>query len=218
MNQIENNVKKILAQIPDDVEIIAAAKSKTANDVLSAIEFGIKIVGENYVQESLKKIEKIGNKTKWHFIGHLQSNKVKYVVPVFDMIETVDSIKLAKIIDKISKRNEKIMPILIEINSGRESQKFGIFPENAEEFIREISLFQNIKIFGLMTMGPFAGDPEKARSYFIETKKIFDKISAKNIPNVEMKFLSMGMSNTYKIAIEEGANLVRIGTKIFGAR
>jgi len=134
------------------------------------------------------------------------------------MIETVDSIKLAKEIDKQAKKNNKIMPVLIEINSGREPQKFGVMPENTEKLIEEISSLPNIKIMGLMTMGPRFGEPEKARPYFKETKKIFDKIKTANIPNVEMKYLSMGMSNSYKIAIEEGANMVRIGTKIFGKR
>ncbi len=218
MNDIKRNLEKILSEIPEGIELVAAAKSRTAEEILQAIEAGVKIIGENYVQESLKKIEKIGHKVRWHFIGHLQTNKVKYVIPVYDMIETVDSFKLAKEIDKHAKKNNKIMPVLIEINSGKEPQKFGIIPEDAENLIKEISTLSNIKVMGLMTMGPFTGDPEKARPYFIVTQKLFDKISDRNIPNVEMKYLSMGMSNSYKIAIEEGANMVRIGTKIFGER
>ena len=218
MNDIKSNLEKILSEISEGVELVAAAKSRTAEEILQAIEAGVKIIGENYVQESLKKIEKIGHKVRWHFIGHLQTNKVKYVIPVYDMIETVDSFKLAKEIDKHAKKNNKIMPVLIEINSGKEPQKFGIIPEDAENLIKEISTLSNIKVMGLMTMGPFTGDPEKARPYFIVTQKLFDKISDRNIPNVEMKYLSMGMSNSYKIAIEEGANMVRIGTKIFGER
>lgn len=218
MNDIKSNLEKILSEISEGVELVAAAKSRTAEEILHAIEAGVKIIGENYVQESLKKIEQIGHKVRWHFIGHLQTNKVKYVIPVYDMIETVDSFKLAKEIDKHAKKNNKIMPVLIEINSGKEPQKFGIIPEDAENLIKEISTLSNIKTMGLMTMGPFTGDPEKARPYFIVTQKLFDKISDRNIPNVEMKYLSMGMSNSYKIAIEEGANMVRIGTKIFGER
>ena len=218
MNDIKSNLEKILSEISEGVELVAAAKSRTAEEILQAIEAGVKIIGENYVQESLKKIEKIGHKVRWHFIGHLQTNKVKYVIPVYDMIETVDSFKLAKEIDKHAKKNNKIMPVLIEINSGKEPQKFGIMPEDAENLIKEISTLSNIKVMGLMTMGPFTGDPEKARPYFIVTQKLFDKISDRDIPNVEMKYLSMGMSNSYKIAIEEGANMVRIGTKIFGER
>ena len=218
MNDIKSNLEKILSEISEGVELVAAAKSRTAEEILQAIEASVKIIGENYVQESLKKIEKIGHKVRWHFIGHLQTNKVKYVIPVYDMIETVDSFKLAKEIDKHAKKNNKIMPVLIEINSGKEPQKFGIMPEDAENLIKEISTLSNIKVMGLMTMGPFTGDPEKARPYFIVTQKLFDKISDRDIPNVEMKYLSMGMSNSYKIAIEEGANMVRIGTKIFGER
>ncbi|MCK4360045.1 MAG: YggS family pyridoxal phosphate-dependent enzyme [Candidatus Cloacimonetes bacterium] len=218
MNDIKRNLEKILSEIPEGVELVAAAKSRTAEEVLQAIAAGIRIVGENYVQESLKIIEKVGPKARWHFIGHLQTNKVKYVVPVYDLIETVDSIKLAKEIDKHAKKYNKIMSILIEINSGREPQKFGIMPEDTEKLIKEISTLSNLKIMGLMTMGPFTGDSELARPYFIETKKIFNRIATAKIPNVEMKYLSMGMSNSYKIAIEEGANMVRIGTKIFGER
>ncbi len=218
MNDIKRNLEKILSEIPESVELVAAAKTRTAEEILQAIDAGVKKIGENYVQESLRVIEKIGDKAQWHFIGHLQTNKVKYVVPVYNMIETVDSIKLAKEIDKQAKKNNKIMPVLIEINSGREPQKFGVMPENTEKLTEEISSLPNIKIMGLMTMGPRFGDPEKARPYFKETKKIFDKIKAANILNVEMKYLSMGMSNSYKIAIEEGANMVRIGTKIFGER
>ncbi|MBC8526621.1 MAG: YggS family pyridoxal phosphate-dependent enzyme [Candidatus Cloacimonetes bacterium] len=218
MNDIKRNLTKILAEIPEGIELVAAAKTRTADEVLQAIAAGIKIVGENYVQESLKIIEKVGPKARWHFIGHLQTNKVKYAVPVYDMIETVDSIKLANTIDKIAKKYDKIMLVLIEINSGREPQKFGVMPENTEKLLKAISNLSNIKIVGLMTMGPRFGEPEKARPYFKETKKIFDKIKDVNIPNVEMKYLSMGMSNSYKIAIEEGANMVRIGTKIFGER
>ncbi|MCD6101857.1 MAG: YggS family pyridoxal phosphate-dependent enzyme [Candidatus Cloacimonetes bacterium] len=218
MNKIRRNLENILSEIPEGVDLVVAAKTRTAEEILQTINAGVKKIGENYVQESLKVIEKIGDKAQWHFIGHLQTNKVKYVVPVYDMIETVDSIKLAKEIDKQAKKNNKIMPVLIEINSGREPQKFGVMPENTEKLIEEISSLPNIKIMGLMTMGPRFGEPEKARPYFKETKKIFDKIKTANIPNVEMKYLSMGMSNSYKIAIEEGANMVRIGTKIFGKR
>ena len=218
MNNIKNNLEKIFSEIPEGVELVAAAKSRTPEEIVQAIEAGVKIIGENYVQESLKVIEIIEQKVKWHFIGHLQTNKVKYVVPVYDMIETVDSFKLAKEIDKHAKKHNKMMPILIEINSGREPQKSGIIPEDAENLIRDISTLSNVKIMGLMTMGPFTGDPECARPYFIETRNVYNKITNAKIKNVEMKYLSMGMSNSYKIAIEERANLVRIGTKIFGER
>ena len=139
-------------------------------------------------------------------------------MPIFDMIETVDSAKLARKIDKYAELNSKIMSILIEVNSGREPQKNGVMPEDVEHLIREIAPLSYIKIMGLMTMGPFTRDPEDARPFFVETRKIFDHIKDLNIPNVEMKFLSMGMSNSYKVAIEEDANIIRVGTKLFGER
>lgn len=215
---IEENVKKILEELPPGVQLVAAAKTRTPEEILKAAEAGIQIIGENYVQEALAAFNMVGHRVKWHFIGHLQRNKVKKAVEIFNMIETVDSVELAREIDKRSNQKDKIMPVLIEINSGREKQKFGIYPEDAESFIKEISGFKNIRIQGLMTMGPMFGDPENARPYFIETKKVFDRIESLNLPELEMKYLSMGMTNSYPVAIEEGANMVRIGTKIFGPR
>ncbi len=215
---IEENVKKILDELPTSVELVAASKTRTPEEILQAIQAGIKIIGQNYVQEAQKAYSIIGQQVKWHFIGHLQRNKVKKAVEIFDMIETIDSIALASEIDKQCRRLDKIMPILIEINSGREQQKYGIFPEDMEDLTKKISGLKNIKIQGLMTMGPMFGNPEDARPYFVETKKVFDKIRTLDIPDIEMRYLSMGMTNSYLVAIEEGANLVRIGSKIFGPR
>ena len=215
---IKKNVKKILDELPKNVDLVAAAKTRTSEEILEAIKAGVKIIGENYVQEAQKAFEVIGRKVRWHFIGHLQKNKVKRAVKIFDMIETVDSYPLAHEINERCKQIDKIMPILIEINSGREKQKFGIFPEEALDLVKEVSSLPQIKIMGLMTMGPRFGNPEDSRPYFIETRKIFEKIKALNLPNVEMKYLSMGMTNSYQIAIEEKANMVRIGTLIFGKR
>jgi len=197
---------------------MAAAKARTPEEIMQAAQAGVEIVGENYVQEALAAFNVVGHRVKWHFIGHLQRNKVKKAVEIFDMIETVDSPELSKEIDKRCNQCKRIMPVLIEINSGREKQKFGIFPKDAEDFIKEISGLKNIKIEGFMTMGPMFGDPEDARPYFVETKKLFDRIKTLNLPGLEMKYLSMGMTNSYRVAIEEGANIVRIGTKIFGPR
>jgi len=215
---IEENIKKILQELPQGVELMAAAKARTPEEIMQAAQAGVKIVGENYVQEALAAFNVVGHRVKWHFIGHLQRNKVKKAVEIFDMIETVDSPELSKEIDKRCNQCKRIMPVLIEINSGREKQKFGIFPEDAEDFIKEISGLKNIKTEGFMTMGPMFGDPEDARPYFVETKKLFDRIKTLNLPGLEMKYLSMGMTNSYQVAIEEGANIVRIGTKIFGQR
>jgi len=215
---IKEQVKKILDELPEGVTLVGAAKTRTPQEILQAIEAGLGIVGENYVQEAEKAFQLIGNKAKWHMIGHLQSNKAKKAVTVFDMIETVDSMKLARAIDKACEKIGKTMPVLVEINSGEEDQKAGVLPEDAIPLIQEMSALANIKVMGLMTMGPFAGDPEDSRPYFQKTRAIFEKLKAMNLPNVEMKYLSMGMSNSYKVALEEGANVVRIGTKLFGER
>lgn len=215
---IKENVKKILDGLPENVELVAAAKARSSEEIEEAIKAGVKIIGENYIQEAQKAFEIIGKGVKWHFIGHLQKNKVKKSVKIFDMIETVDSYPLAHEINERCKQIDKIMPILIEINSGREKQKFGIFPEDALDLVQEISPLPQIKIMGLMTMGPRFGNPEDSRPYFIETREIFEKIKVLNLPHIEMKYLSMGMTNSYQIAIEEKANMVRLGTLIFGER
>ncbi len=215
---IKENVKLLLDELPKGVLLVAATKSRTPEEVLQAVDAGLQVIGENYAQDAEKKEDIIGDKVKYHFIGHLQRNKVKKIVEFIDMIETVDSLSIAEEIDKRCVLLNKVMPILVEINSGRETQKAGVFPEDAEELIKKISYFPNIKVMGLMTMGPMFGDPEDARSFFVETKKVFERIKSLHIPNIEMKYLSMGMSNSYIIAIEEGANIVRIGTRIFGAR
>lgn len=215
---IKQNINRLLSELPQGVELVAAAKTRKPEDILEAIEAGVKIVGENYVQEAERAYEAVGGRARWHFIGYLQKNKVKKAVKLFDMIETVDSIELAEEIDRRCAQIDKVMPVLIEINSGREKQKTGVLPEKAAQLIREVSSLPNLRITGLMTMGPRSGDPEDSRPYFRETKKVFEKIKKLNLPHVEMRYLSMGMTNSYKIAIEEGANMVRIGSKIFGER
>jgi len=215
---IGENVKRILQEIPPGVQLVGAAKTRTPEEILEAVDAGLEIIGENYVQEAEAAFAVIGHRVKWHLIGHLQRNKVKKAVPIFDMIETVDSMKLAREIDKICLKMDRTMPVLIEINSGEEEQKAGVLPSSAASLIREIATLERVKVQGLMTMGPFTGDPEDARPYFQITRKLFQEIAALGIPGVEMKYLSMGMSNSYKVALEEGANLVRIGTRIFGER
>lgn len=215
---IKENAQKILNELPQGVELAVACKTRSSEEILEAIDAGVKIIGENYVQEAEEAFNVIGKKAKWHFIGHLQKNKVKKAVKIFDMIETVDSLETAEALDKACAGIGKIMPVLVEINSGREDLKFGVLPEKAEEFIMKLCSMGHIKVAGLMTMGPLTGDPENVRPYFIETKRVFEDIKRKNIPGIDMKYLSMGMSNSYKIAIQEGANIIRIGTKIFGER
>ena len=215
---IETNVKQILTELPDGVELVAAAKTRTPEEILRAADAGVRIIGENYVQEAQRAFELVGHLVKWHFIGHLQRNKVKKAIKIFDMIETLDSLDLAEVIDERSRQEEKIMSVLVEINSGRESQKFGVMPEETERFLQEAEGFKNLKIKGLMTMGPAFGDPENARPFFVETKNLFDRIKSLDIQGIEMQYLSMGMTNSYRVAIEEGATIIRIGTKIFGPR
>ena len=216
---IRQNVATILSELPEGVELVAAAKTRTPEEILEAVEAGVKIIGENYVQEAMRAYKVVGRKAKWHFIGTLQRHNVRRkTVEAFDMIETVDSLTIALEIDKRCGQVNKVMPVLIEINSGREEQKSGVLPEDSERLVREISTLQNIKAMGLMTMGPRFGNPADSRPYFVETKRIFERIKRLNLPNVEMKYLSMGMTNSYKIAIEEGANIVRIGSKVFGER
>ena len=215
---IKENVKRLLNELPEGVTLLAAAKERSADEISEAIKAGITMVGENYFQDTLRVINDVEEKAEWHFIGHLQTNKVKKVIDIFDMIESVDSLKLAKEIEKCCKRRNKIMPILIEVNSGEENQKNGVAPKDVVELIKEISSLNYVKIMGLMTMGPRFGDPEESRPYFRKTREIFEQIKGLRLPNVEMKYLSMGMTNSYEVSIEEGANVVRIGTKIFGER
>jgi pyridoxal phosphate enzyme (YggS family) len=218
MGTIRENVLMILSEIPPSVIVVAAAKAKTALEVREALDAGITAVGENYLQESREVIGAIGNRATWHFIGHVQKNKVKHVVPLFDMIETVDSKELAVLIDQQALKYGKIMPVLIEVNIAHEETKHGAMPEDVAGLIKEIGSLPNLKVNGLMTMGPFLEDPAGLRPHFRQTKALFDEIKTLMIPNVQMEHLSMGMSDSYHIAIEEGATMVRIGTKIFGPR
>ncbi len=216
---ISDRVRKVLAEIPPHVSVLAAAKTRSVDEIRDAIEGGICLVGQNYVQEAQRAIEALGrDAAAWHMIGHLQRNKAKAAVRLFDAIETVDSVRLAETIDRESAKVGRVLPILIEINSAREPQKSGVFPEEATDLIRKIAGLPSIRIEGLMTMGPLVDEPEEIRPFFAETKRLFDKITGLRIPNVGMRVLSMGMSDSFGIAIEEGATLVRLGTVLFGPR
>lgn len=217
-NTIKQNVHFILTGLPSGVQLVAAVKTRTSDEIIEAIDAGIRIIGENYVQEAEGVYNLVRNRVKLHFIGHLQRNKVKKTVALFDMIETVDSLKIAVEIDKRCAQIGKTMPVLIEINSGCEEQKSGVFPKETEKLVRKLAKLLNIKVMGLMTMGPRVGNPEDSRSYFKTTKYIFDRIRELNIPNIEMRYLSMGMTNSYKVALDEGANIIRVGSLIFGER
>jgi len=215
---IAENYQRIRDEVPDHVKIVLAAKTRTADEIREAIRAGATDIGENYVQEAEEARRALAVEAEsvtWHMIGHLQRNKVNKALPLFDVIQTVDSVKLA---GALSKRATELVSVYIEINSGREPQKTGVFPENAEGLIREVSALANVRIAGLMTMGPASGDPEAARPCFRETKKLFDRVAALDLPNVEMGVLSMGMSNAYRVAIQEGSTMIRLGSVVFGDR
>lgn len=218
MSAIAGNVAELLGELPSGVRLVAAAKARSPEEVLEAVEAGVEIIGENYVQEAEQAYRVVGDRVQWHFIGHLQRNKVKKAVRIFDVIETVDSAVVVAEIDRRCRELDKVMPVLIEVNSGRERQKSGVYPEAVEGLVRDISALECISVKGLMTMGPRVGDPEDARPCFIETRKVFERLAELGLPGVTMEYLSMGMTNSYRIAIEEGANIVRIGSRIFGAR
>jgi PLP dependent protein len=218
MVNIAENVRRLLKEIPTGTHLVAAVKTRTPEEITQALQAGIKILGENYVQEADQNHHVIGKLAKWHFIGHLQKNKVKKAVEIFDMIETVDSLEIALEIDKRCQQAGKIMPILIEVNSGCETQKSGALPENVVALAQSVANLANIRLTGLMTMGPMAGDPEDSRPYFVTTRKVFEELKSLAIPNVTMQYLSMGMTNSYRVALAEGANMVRLGTLIFGER
>lgn len=222
MSSIVDNVKKLMQELPGGVQLVAAAKKRQPEQILEAIDAGIEIIGENYIKEAKKAYDAIGRKAKWHFIGIPQIEKHDLLrrknLQIFDMIETIDCVEIAEEVNIKCAGLNKIMPVLIEVNSGTEPQKFGVLPEDAVSLIKEISSLSSIRVMGLMTMGPRFGNPEDSRPYFVKTRELFDRIKKMNLPGVEMKYLSMGMTNSYRVALEEGANIVRVGTKIFGER
>jgi pyridoxal phosphate enzyme (YggS family) len=226
---ISTNYARLREEIPADVTIIVSAKVKTTEEVEEAIDAGATDIGENYVQEAelmYNALQKKAAKVRWHMIGHLQTNKINKALRIFDVIQTVDSLEEAADIDKrVENARKRIVPVFIEINIGSEYSKTGIkpiehepFDEYMERCVEDMSKLEHLRIEGLMTMGPRSGNPEDIRPYFRRTKKIFKKIKNLGLPNVDMKYLSMGMTNSYKVAIEEGSNMVRIGTAIFGER
>lgn len=194
---------------------MAACKGRTHEQIVQAIAAGIKIIGQNYVQEAEDVFPKVDLPADWHFIGHLQKNKVKRALKIFSCIQSVDSFALAEEIDRQAGVIGKTVSVLIEVNVGGEKSKFGVAPEKAQEVITQISPLKNVKVNGLMAMEPPSENPEDARPYFKQMKQLFDGIKKSNIPNVEMRFLSMGMSSSYRVAIEEGSNMVRLGRVLF---
>lgn len=218
IESVQLSARHILDSLPSYVTLVAAAKGRTLTEVEAVIQAGITHIGHNYVQEAQMMVPALTGKATWHMIGHLQRNKAKKAVELFDVLETVDSLRLAQAIVRRCAAIGKVISILVEINSGEESNKTGVLPKDIDELVAGLVPLEHISIQGLMTMGPRFGDPESARPYFRATRQAFERLSKWNIPNIEMRYLSMGMSNSYLVAIEEGANMVRIGTKIFGSR
>lgn len=225
---IEENYKDVLENIRiaceksnrnfDDVCLITVSKTKPVSDLKEAYNAGSRDFGENKVQELCDKIEKLPDNIFWHMIGHLQRNKVKYIIGKTKLIHSVDSLRLAKEISKESAEKNLVTDILIEVNVAKEDTKYGVLVEDTEDLIRQISVLPGIKIQGLMTIAPFVQNPEENREFFHELKKLSIDIINKHIDNVTMSILSMGMTNDYMVAVEEGATHVRVGTGIFGKR
>jgi len=214
---IAENLDKIRNSIPEGVKLVAVSKTKPVEDIKEAYNCGIRDFGENKVQELLTKYDEFGEDVRWHLIGHLQVNKVKYIVGKVFLIHSLDSVKLLKELEKRYSKQNLYADALIEINIGREESKSGILLEDLDELISECEKCSNVRIKGLMTVIPI-GDEESNKKYFSQMKSLFEKLKSMNLKNVEMKYLSMGMTGDYKTAILEGANIVRIGQGIFGKR
>jgi len=226
---ISANYAGIRREIPDHVTIVVSCKTRTAEEIREIIDAGATDIGENYVQEAgqmYSALKKDAAKVRWHMIGSLQTNKINKALRIFDVIQTVDSLAKAVAIDRrVEQAGKKTVPAYIEINIGSEFSKAGIKPSEHEPFdkyidelVRALSALEHIRLEGLMTMGPRFGNPEDVRPYFRRAKEIFERIKKLRLPNVDMKYLSMGMTNSYRVAIEEGSNMVRIGSAIFGEK
>jgi len=219
-DRIQNTARRCNRD-PLSIQLVAVSKTVSAETVREAIEAGdVTIFGENYVQEAREKINSLMAypEVNWHFIGHLQSNKAKYAVRLFDLIHSVDSFKLARELNKQALKIGKIQSILIQINISQEDTKSGISPDKALDLISEISRFEHVAIKGLMTMPPYFNQPEKVRPFFAALRDLRDELNSKGIPSVDLQELSMGMTGDFEAAIEEGATYVRVGTAIFGER
>jgi pyridoxal phosphate enzyme (YggS family) len=225
---IEENVAKVRERIaaaarragrnPEEIRLVAVSKTVDPERIRRAIKAGVKILGENYVQEARGKIAELGREVAWHFIGHLQSNKAKTAVRLCDWIHTVDRPSLAQELDRAALREGKQLPVLLQIRLGGEPTKSGTVADEVFPLVEELSRYKNLAVRGLMALPPFFDDPEESRPFFRELKKWSEQIAGENIPGISMEELSMGMSNDFEVAIEEGATLVRVGTAIFGPR
>lgn len=212
------NACAVSGRSAEDVTLIAVSKTKPVELLMEAYEVGERVFGENKVQEIMDKYDKMPVDVKWHMIGHLQRNKVKYIIDKVAMIHSVDSLRLAQAIEQEAAKKDLCIPVLAEVNVAEEESKFGFRMDEVIPFLEEAAHFSHLKIMGLMTIAPFVDDPEENRDVFRKLKKLSIDIEAKNINNINMSVLSMGMTGDYQVAIEEGATMVRVGTGIFGAR
>lgn len=218
VNDLKARAAQKSGRTGEDVLLVAVTKLHDVDEINEAIDCGITDIGENKVQEIMNKYDRV-KPVRWHLIGHLQTNKVKYIVDKVSMIHSVDSLKLAEEIDKRAAQHGVTMDILIQVNSAKEESKFGITTEETGQMIKEIlANCPNVRIRGLMCIAPYEDNPEDARVYFDEVKKLYDEYGKIDHPNLDFKYLSMGMSNDFEVAIEAGSNLIRVGTMIFGAR
>lgn len=213
---VKENYDKIIKDLNKEASLVAVVKGQSNENIKELYDAGQRIFAENRVQDLLDKIEDFKNTDmKWHFIGHLQRNKVKYIIDNVDLIHSLDNIKLAEEISKRALKSGKKMDCLIQINTGNEENKYGIKFDEFDSFLNDLKVFQGIRVVGLMAVTPFSENPEKARPYFKEMKLLFDKFKKQKYNNEDIKYLSMGMSNDYQVAVEEGANIVRIGSLLF---
>ena len=213
-----NKACKNAGRSPKEVTLISVSKTKPVEMLQEAYDAGARVFGENKVQEIMDKYDQLPSDIEWHMIGHLQRNKVKYIIDKVSMIHSVDSLRLAETIEHEAAKKNVCMPVLIEVNVAEEESKFGLKTEEVLPLIEEIASYSHIKVMGLMTIAPFVADPEENRSVFRKLKKLSVDIAAKNINNITMSVLSMGMTNDYQVACEEGSTMVRVGTGIFGER
>ena len=221
LEQVRKNIEEACRAVnrdPGEVTLISVSKTKPVSMLQEAYDAGARVFGENKVQEIMDKYPQLPSDIRWHMIGHLQRNKVKYIVDKVALIHSVDSVRLAETIDKEAEKHGVIANILIEVNVAKEESKFGLMPEEVPEFVEKIAGFPHIRVKGLMTIAPFVENPEENRPIFAHLRKLSVDIAKKNIDNITMSILSMGMTNDYQVAIEEGATMVRVGTGIFGAR
>ncbi len=222
LESVKNRIRKLAIDCqrdPQSIRLVAVSKTMSTKRVKEAIDAGVEILGENYIQEAREKIDRLSSyPVSWHFIGHLQTNKAKYAVRLFDLIHSVDSFKLAVELNKQAKKIGKVQDILIQINVGQEVSKSGASPKEAFDLVKNIGRLENLCLRGLMTMPPFFNAPQKVRPYFSSLCDLRDRIKAVMPTSVPANELSMGMTNDFEVAIEEGATLLRIGTAIFGER